>query len=119
MIGIGPKDFLGASPMVYQADLWMPAWTAARVAPELSEDALERPEVKSFRMVARLRPDVTAARVEAALDAIARQLEADSGDPDRIAGRPPRGVAAGRQNAARPEARSAVPHGLLHRFSAA
>jgi predicted permease len=86
VIGIGPKDFLGASPMVYQADLWMPAWSDARVAPELADNALEQQSAKSFRLVARLRPEVPAARAEAALDAIARQLEMDAGEFDRTQG---------------------------------
>ena len=41
IIGVGPRDFLGASPAFYVADLWMPLPAAERVAPELAGDALE------------------------------------------------------------------------------
>ncbi len=83
VIGVGPKDFLGASPMVFGADLWLPAWAAERVAPELADHVLERHDAAIFHMVGRLQPGVTAARAEAALDTIARQLEQEYGDPDR------------------------------------
>jgi predicted permease len=86
VIGIGPKDFQGASPMVQPADVWMPAWTATRVALELADNVLEKQEAKSFRLEARLRPDVPAARAEAALEAMARQLEVDAGEFDRTQG---------------------------------
>jgi predicted permease len=86
VIGIAPKYFQGASPMVYQADLWMPAWTDARVAPELADKVLEKQDTKSFRVTARLRSGVPEARAEAALDAIARQLEMDAGEFDRTQG---------------------------------
>jgi len=83
IIGVGPKDFLGASPMVYVADLWMPIWVDARVAPELADDVLERRDLTRFHVIGRLRPGVSEARAEAALDAVARQLEREYGDPDR------------------------------------
>jgi predicted permease len=86
VIGIGPKDFQGASPMVYPADLWMPAWTDARVALELADNILEKQDAKSFRLEARLRPDVPPARAEAAMEAVARQLEVDAGEFDRTQG---------------------------------
>src|SRR5439155_1410633 len=36
VIGIGPKEFLGASPSLFVADLWLPLSVDARVAPELA-----------------------------------------------------------------------------------
>ena len=42
IIGIGPKNFLGASPALYVADLWMPVTVSSRFAPELDNDALKR-----------------------------------------------------------------------------
>ncbi|HEY2016275.1 MAG TPA: ABC transporter permease [Bryobacteraceae bacterium] len=36
VIGAAPDGFQGASPLVYVADLWLPASVAASVAPELS-----------------------------------------------------------------------------------
>jgi predicted permease len=86
VIGIGPKDFLGASPMIYQADLWMPAWTDTRAAPELDGNVLEQPDTKNFHVLARLAPGIPAGRAEAALDAITRQLEVDTGEQERNQG---------------------------------
>jgi predicted permease len=53
------------------------------VAPELADHALERHDAAIFHMVGRLQPGVPTARAEAALDAVARQLEQEYGDPDR------------------------------------
>jgi hypothetical protein len=83
IIAVGPREFQGASPMVYGADLWLPVSVEGRVAPELSDQTLERHDRAIFHMVARLRAGVSAARAEAALDAMARQLEEENGDPDR------------------------------------
>jgi hypothetical protein len=81
--GIAPKEFLGASPMMYAADLWMPAWVGEHVAPELADKALERPELTTFHFTARLRSGVTASQAEAALDSIARRIEQDYGESNR------------------------------------
>lgn len=42
LVGVGPQEFQGASPMVYRADLWLPVSVEGRVAPELADHALER-----------------------------------------------------------------------------
>ena len=81
VIGVGPKEFLGASPLLFAADLWMPLSVGERVAPELSGNVLERRERTIFRMVGRLQPGVSMARVEAELDATAQQMEQENGDP--------------------------------------
>ncbi|MBI1786269.1 MAG: ABC transporter permease [Acidobacteria bacterium] len=83
LIGVGPKEFMGASPLIFAADLWLPLSDDARVAPELAGNALERRSAAIFQVVGRLRPGVTVARAEAALDTIARQLEQEDGDPYR------------------------------------
>ncbi|MBZ5581926.1 MAG: ABC transporter permease, partial [Acidobacteriia bacterium] len=83
IIGVGPRNFLGAWPMVYVADLWLPASGGARTAPELAGEALERRDRAIFHFEARLRPGVSAARAEAALDAVARPIEQENGEPDR------------------------------------
>ena len=83
IVGVGPREFQGASPMVYGADLWLPLSVGGSVAPELAGDALERRDLGIFHVVGRLRSGVAAARAEAALDAVARQLEQEYGDPDR------------------------------------
>ena len=84
VIGVGPKEFLGASPMVYQADLWLPVTADPRVAPELRERILESHAPAQFHMVARLRPGVPVERAEAALDTIARQIDRSYGEDDPL-----------------------------------
>jgi hypothetical protein len=83
IIGVGPKDFLGASPAFYVADLWMPVTAAERVAPELAGDALERHDLKMFQFVGRLKPSVTMAQAESELDVVTRQMEKAFGDESR------------------------------------
>ena len=83
LVGVGPPDFLGASPILYVADLWMPLAVGARAAPELGGNALERRDRALFRVTTRLKPGVTMARAEAALDTVARKIEEDAGEPDR------------------------------------
>jgi macrolide transport system ATP-binding/permease protein len=82
-IGIGPKDFQGASPMAYGADLWLPVSAPPSVAPELTDDALERRDKPIFHVLVRLQPGVAPERVEAELDAMARQIEQETHDPGR------------------------------------
>jgi predicted permease len=86
VIGVGPENFLGASPGFFAADVWMPVSVSSRIAPELADDALERRDVTMFQMVGRLRPGVTPERAEAALDAVARQVEQEYGDAGREKG---------------------------------
>jgi predicted permease len=86
VIGVGPRDFLGTSPGYSAADVWMPVSVPARLAPELADNALERRDLTMFQMVGRLKPGITADRAEAALDAVARQMEQDYGDADRERG---------------------------------
>ncbi len=81
IVGVGPKEFLGASPLLFAADLWMPLSVGERVAPELSGNALERRDRRIFHVVGRLRPGITTSRVEAELDAAAQQIEQENGDP--------------------------------------
>jgi predicted permease len=83
VIGVGPENFLGASPMLFVADLWMPLAVGGAVAPELADNALERRNLRWFQVVGRLKPGVTAARAEAELDTITRQLEQAYGEEDK------------------------------------
>ncbi|HEY1493374.1 MAG TPA: ADOP family duplicated permease [Candidatus Solibacter sp.] len=83
VIGVGPKEFLGASPMLFAADLWMPLSVGERVAPELAGNLLERRDRTIFRFAGRMRPSIAMERVEAELDAAAQQLEQENGDPAR------------------------------------
>jgi len=86
VIGVGPRDFLGASPGFFVADVWMPVSVPAPIAPELADSALERRDLTMFQMVGRLKPGITADRGEAALDAVVRQMEQEFGDADREKG---------------------------------
>ena len=56
VVGIGPKDFLGASPALYVADLWVPVTVGSQLAPELKNDALNRNDLALFHVVGRLKP---------------------------------------------------------------
>jgi predicted permease len=81
IVGVGPKDFLGASPMMFAADLWMPLSVGGQVAPELADGALGRPQVAIFQMTGRMKPGITVERVEAELDTSLRQMLKDYGSP--------------------------------------
>lgn len=83
VIGIGPRSFVGASPVLFPADLWMPLSGGERVTPELAGNALERRDLTMFHFVSRLRPGIGAGQAEAALDAMAREMERDHGDTGR------------------------------------
>ena len=83
VLGVAARDFLGASPMIFPADLWMPVTVDAAVAPELADNALERRSLKMFHVVGRLQPGIATARAEAELDAVTRQLEQVYSDPQR------------------------------------
>ena len=83
IIGIGPKDFFGASPAILTSDLWLPVSASERLAPELAGHALERRDLAMFRVVGRLRPGVTEAAARAGLNAVAQELADSYGDPDR------------------------------------
>ena len=82
VVGVGPKDFLGASPIMYVADLWIPLSVGPGVAPELGNRALERRDLKMFQMTGRLKPGVPVSGAEAELDTVARQLEQTYGEED-------------------------------------
>lgn len=81
IVGVTPKGFQGASPMMYVADLWMPVSGGATVAPELDGDALERPELMMFHFLGKQRQGVSASRIEIELDTVLRQVLLDSGHP--------------------------------------
>jgi predicted permease len=79
---IGPKDFLGAKP-VLPADLFVPVSMQAELAPELGENALHRSDLKAFTVLMRLQPGVTEKAANAAADTIARQLDDEKSGADR------------------------------------
>lgn len=83
VIGVGPKEFLGASPSLFVPDLWLPLSVDARVAPELADNTLERQDLTMFQVVGRLRPGVTESAAEAELDAVAQQIAQSFGEADK------------------------------------
>ena len=83
VVGVGPPDFQGASPMVYNADLWLPVAAGEGLAPEMANHPLEDRDQHIFHLVARLQPGVAPSRAEAALDTLARGIEQEYGDADR------------------------------------
>lgn len=84
VVGIAPKNFLGASPALYVADLWIPLTVGGQLAPELDNDALNRNDLALFHVVGRLKPGVSSERAESELDAVAKQLERDNGLPSNL-----------------------------------
>ncbi len=83
--GVAPKDFLGASPLIFYADLWLPVGDASGppTAPELAGDALDRRDVTMFQVVGRLQPGVSVARAEAEMDTVARQFQLSYREEDK------------------------------------
>lgn len=84
VVGIGPKNFLGASPALYVADIWIPVTVGSQLAPELENDALNRNDLALFHLVGRLKPGIRSERAESELDAVAEQLERDNGLPSNL-----------------------------------
>lgn len=81
--GIAPDQFLGASPMVASADIWIPATAQSRVAPELGRGTLEDRRIATFSVVGRLTPGISQAQAQTALDTMVRRLEQIHNDPGR------------------------------------
>lgn len=81
IVGVTPKGFQGASPMMFVADLWLPVSAGEAVAPELADNALERPQLTMLQFLGRRRQGVTPSQIETVLDTVLRQLLLDSGHP--------------------------------------
>jgi predicted permease len=76
IVGVTPAKFDGAltaSP----AELFVPITVPATVAPELGNDALHNPSLKSFQFLMRLAPGISIDSAESALDGITRRLDKD------------------------------------------
>jgi predicted permease len=81
IVGVAPKGFQGASPMMFVADLWLPVSAGEAVAPELADNALERPQLTMFHFLGRRRQGATPTQIETAFDTMLRQMLADTGHP--------------------------------------
>jgi predicted permease len=87
IVGVAPDGFEGASPMMFVADLWLPVSAGESVAPELADNALERPQFTMFHFLGRRRQGAAPLQIETALDTIQRRMLSDNGHPATENGR--------------------------------
>jgi predicted permease len=80
VIGVAPKGFVGASPMLAAADIWIPTTASPTLAPELHRLTDRRTR---FDFIGRLQQGRTVAQAEAALEPLARQLEQVHNDAEK------------------------------------
>src|SRR5690606_31851086 len=83
VLGVAERDFMGATPMLAVADVWIATTAHPRIAPELQGGVLRARGVNTFQMIGRLKPGVTSASAEVALDTLVRRIEEINSDPDR------------------------------------
>lgn len=83
ILGVAGRDFMGATPLLSVADIWIPTTAHPRIAPELQGNVLRDRGTQMFQLIGRLQPGVTTAQAQAALDAVARRMEEERGDPGR------------------------------------
>ena len=84
ILGVAPDGFLGASPFLFPADLWMHVSAGGGVAPELAGNALESRAARMFFMVGRLRAGIAAAGAESQLDGVARRFDDEQTDRNPV-----------------------------------
>jgi predicted permease len=82
--------------MMFVADLWLPVSVGAAVAPELADDALERPQLMMFHFLGRRKQGVTGSQIEIALDTLLRQILRDRGHPATESGHLVRAASGGK-----------------------
>jgi predicted permease len=80
VVGIAPPGFVGVD-LQEPADLWVPAATQPVTMPRGKLDPMRNRSVPVFRIVARLRPRVSAERASGLLDVVGRRVS--EADPDR------------------------------------
>ena len=78
IVGITPKDFDGALPLM-ASEVFVPVTVPGALAPELADDVLHRQDAKEFLAIMRLQPGVGLESAESALDAIAQHLAEHNG----------------------------------------
>ncbi|HTS56187.1 MAG TPA: ADOP family duplicated permease [Terriglobales bacterium] len=74
IVGITPKDFLGALAL-NPSELFVPLTVPAALAPELANDVVDERKAQDFLAILCLAPGVTMESAEAGLDAITRRLD--------------------------------------------
>jgi hypothetical protein len=77
VVGVAAVGFTGAAPFMAAADLWLPTTASPEVAPELA--TLQTRKDATFKILGRLRPELSRSEAQPALDTMVRQLE---GNPD-------------------------------------
>ncbi len=83
VIGVAPPRFLGASPMLAAADIFIPVTAQPKIAPELAANPLEDRRVAAFHLLGRLAPGIAPKQAQTALDQFVRRYEVTHGDPNR------------------------------------
>jgi predicted permease len=76
LVGVAAPDFLGASPLLEGANLWIPVTVQPALVPELASGLLDDPASARFRVIGRLQPGLTRQSAEARLDATASRFAA-------------------------------------------
>jgi predicted permease len=74
IVGIAPKGFNGALPMM-PGELFVPTTVPAALAPELADDILHKRDARTFIPLMRLAPGVTQESAEVGLDTVTRHLD--------------------------------------------
>jgi predicted permease len=87
VIGVAPPGFLGASPMMLAADIFVATTADEDILPELARERVHDPRRRGFFTVGRLRPGITTEQAEIALDALARRLDEQLGERLQPGGR--------------------------------
>jgi predicted permease len=80
VVGVAQKEFRGASPTIFPADIWVSLSAGALMAPELAGNAMERRDLTIFQVAGRLRPGVAESRAKVELEAASRQLAESFGE---------------------------------------
>ena len=87
VVGVAAPGFLGASPLMSAADVWVATSADAAIVPELARQRLDDPGLRTFVAIGRLRAGVTVEQTEIALDGIVRRLDERNGERLQPSGR--------------------------------
>ncbi|MBM3813676.1 MAG: FtsX-like permease family protein [Acidimicrobiia bacterium] len=83
VLAVAPEEFLGASPMMMAADVWIPVTAQKSIAPELASSPLEDRKVAAFHILGRLNPGLDSEQAETAMDGFLRRQEQQYNDPGK------------------------------------
>jgi macrolide transport system ATP-binding/permease protein len=74
IVGVAARDFVGAAPLTSAAEMWVATNGNPQLAPELTPDTLRDRSQTGFRLIGRLKAEMTVLQAEAQLDVIAKDL---------------------------------------------